>query len=339
MSPLRGSRDDRALGVARSRRNGFLSEMRTLGETPPHGERTRFVEASDGTRIAWHVHPTDDVSTSPRRRRTLVLTNGLSSTENFWKYLIPTLEDRYDLLVWNYRGHGESESAKNGDYRIVTHAADLERVVEAFRRERNLSEAPIHVAFSMGVTVLLELYRTRPDLVGAMVLIGGGADHPYASIPLFQIPGARRAVQYALSALSPVVPRIGPILKRVVRFEGLFPLAQLFGTIGRHAPRDEIEHFFRAVGDMDLHAYWGSVCSLMQQRASNMLSTVRVPVLVIAPERDVLALRADLRALHERIRGSEWTLVPRTGHAILLEAGARVGQRIRQFVDRLERLS
>lgn len=313
--------------------------MRTLGEAPPHGERTRYVRAADGTSIAWHLHPTDSSTVAPRRRRTLVLTNGLSSTENFWKYLIPILEERYDVVVWNYRGHGRSQSAKNRDYRIATHTSDLERVVEAARRERNATDAPVHIAFSMGVTVVLELYRTRPDLVAGMVLIGGGADHPYASIPLFRVPGFRSLVRAALRAASPVVPRLGPVIRRVVRFDGLFPLAQLLGTIGRDAPRDEIEHFFRAVGDMDLEAYWESVCSLMGQCASNMLATVRVPVLVVAPERDVLALRAELRQVHEQIPRSEWTLIPGTGHAILLEAGERVGTRIRQFLERLDRWS
>ena len=60
----------------------------------------------------------------------------------------------------------------------------------------------------MGVTVLLELYRARPDLVQAMVLIAGGADHPYASSPLFRVPFARAAIRGGLRAASPIVPAL-----------------------------------------------------------------------------------------------------------------------------------
>ena len=44
----------------------------------------------------------------------------------------------------------------------------------------------------------------------------------------------------------------------------------------------------------------------MEARASDVLPRVRVPVLIVAPERDVMVLRGDLGALRDGIRGAEW---------------------------------
>jgi pimeloyl-ACP methyl ester carboxylesterase len=104
------------------------------------------------------------------------------------------------------------------------------------------------------------------------------------------------------------------------------------GALGESAPRAEVERFFRAVGAMDLRAYVGTLASLVGARASDILPRVRVPVLVVAPERDVMALRGDLVALREAIPGAEWLELPGTSHAVLLEAGSTIADRVRAFV-------
>jgi pimeloyl-ACP methyl ester carboxylesterase len=290
--------------------------------------------AGDGTRIAWREHA---ASADAAERAPFVLTNGLSTTANFWSPLVAGLAPGRRVFDWWYRGHGESDRSRSDAYTVAQHADDLRLVTEAVlaRSGASAREAPVHVAFSMGVTVLLELYRARPDLVRAMVLVAGGADHPYASSSLFRVPLARAAVRGALRAASPVVPAMAPIARRVAASRVLFPLARSLGAIGRDAPREEVEHFFRGVGSMDLRAYWETLRSLMEARASDVLPRVDVPVLVVAPERDVMALRGDLDALRDAIPGAEWLAVPGTSHAILLEAGSAIAARALAFAASL----
>jgi pimeloyl-ACP methyl ester carboxylesterase len=293
----------------------------------------RFALAADGTRLAWYAHAGRDAAP---HRRSVLLTNGLSTTDNFWRPLARALAPERRVVHWSYRGHGASETAWSGEYSIRTHADDLARVTEAALVEDASHRAPVHVAFSMGVTVLLELWRARPDLVSAMVFIAGGADHPHASSPVFRVPGVRGAIHAALGALSPLVPHVAPVARRVGASRALFPIAQAVGAIGRDAPREEVEHFFRSVGAMDLRAYWESMRSLMDAHGSDVLGTVRVPVLVVAPERDLLASRAELEALRRGVPDAEWLHVPRTSHALLLEAGDVIGARVRAFAARAE---
>jgi pimeloyl-ACP methyl ester carboxylesterase len=292
----------------------------------------RFVSAPDGTRLAWRTHSGGGREEDLRGKRAIILTNGLSTTDNFWTPIVRALGGDNRVVDWSYRGHGESESARTGDYAIKTHAKDLERVTEAVRAQGTSALPPVHVAFSMGVTVLLELVRTRPELVGAMVLVAGGADYPRSSSALLRVPGARSAIRGALRALSPIVSRASPVTRRIAAARALYPMAQAVGAIGKGAPREEVEHFFRAVGAMDLEAFLESARSLMDAHASDVLPRVKVPVMIVAPEHDLLASRADLEALRDGLPAAEWLTVPGTTHAMLLEAGGAVGARIREFL-------
>jgi pimeloyl-ACP methyl ester carboxylesterase len=300
---------------------------------PPAVMRTgmtgvHHLAAADGTRIAWRTRA---ARVGEPRRPSFLLTNGLSTTDEFWGPLAGVLTADHEVVDWWYRGHGESESSRSGDYAIATHADDLRRVAEAAQGVGGRGEPPVHVAFSMGVTVVLELYRVRPDLVGAMVLVAGGADHPYASSRVLGAAVVRRAVRSALRAAAPLVPGRSTLTTKLMASPLLYTLARSIGAIGAAAPRPAVERFFRAVGTMDLRAYFGTLRSLMDARASDVLPRVGVPVLVVAPGRDVMALRGDLTALRDSIPGAQWMELPDTSHAILLEAGVAIADRIRAF--------
>jgi pimeloyl-ACP methyl ester carboxylesterase len=299
------------------------------------------VLSRDGTAVGWHDFPALGAGGAVDARPPIILTTGLGTTPNFWSGLVAALAPEHRVVRWDYRGHGDSEVSRGGDYSMATQADDLARVTLAALGERvdGRDHAPtpvVHVGFSMGVTVLLELYRRRPELVRAMVLIAGGADHPYGASALFQLPGVRAALQGALFAASPVVPRLSPVTRYLSKSRLLYPLGRALGALGPDAPRDEIEHFFRTVGAMDWGAYWSTLRALFDSHASDVLPTVSVPVLVIAPEHDVMAPSADLEQLRRSIPGAEWIQIPGTGHALLLEAGDAVAQAVRSFLRRLD---
>ncbi|MFO0675600.1 MAG: alpha/beta hydrolase [Polyangiaceae bacterium] len=291
------------------------------------------VTAADGTRIAWTAH-----GQGAPGGAAFVLTNGLSTTENFWRPLVGGLADHRALATWRYRGHGDSESAKSGDYRVATHADDLARVTEAARRA--FPEAvwpPVHVGFSMGVRVVLELRKRRPDLVGGLVLVAGGAGAPYASSPVFRSGWAGKVARTFVDTTAKVLPKGRAVLRPVLGSTIAVRASKIVGAIGRAVPDEDVQHFFGAVGDMDLVAYGETLRDLMTCRAGDVLGDVDVPTLIVVPEHDVMALQGDLRELREGIPSAKSFPIPGTGHAILLEAGEAIVRRVRTFVEGLER--
>jgi pimeloyl-ACP methyl ester carboxylesterase len=288
----------------------------------PDGARSHIV-SRDGTRIAWYSR---GAASEDGARPPVILTNGLGSTAGFWTTLASTLAHDHRVVHWDYRGHGDSEVSRTNDYAISTQADDLRRVAEA------AGGPAIHVAFSMGVTVLLELYRRHPDLVRAMVLIAGGADYPYATSLVFRVPGVHAALRAWLHAAAPVVPHLRPLTRRLARSRALFPMGRAFGALAPSAPRDELEHFFQAVGEMDPAAYWATLRALVEAHASDVLPHISVPVLIVAAGHDVMAPHSDLEQLRDSIPGAKWLEVPATGHAVLLEAGDSVARGVREFL-------
>jgi pimeloyl-ACP methyl ester carboxylesterase len=295
---------------------------------------THYVTARDGTRLAYHIHLDRDAGDEAAlaRRPTLLLSNGVGTSENFWKHLVHAFAGDFRVVHWDYRGHGESERALGGDYAIRTHADDLLRVTEAVIARGDGHTAPVHVGFSMGVAVVLEGYQVRPDLFTAMVLLAGAAGAPYLS----RLPGAQTAVNLLFAAATPLLPVAVPLVRRLFRSPLAYPLARALGVLQPQAPREDIDMLFRGLVAMDPLAFWHSVRGLMATRGTKALRRVTVPTLVVAAEHDRFVPRYDMRALHAGIAGSRYVLVEDAGHANLLEAGPEVAAQIRLFLRTLE---
>src|SRR5690349_15004882 len=79
----------------------------TGGPTRPMlGTMTRrqgSVQGSDGTEVSYEL-----VGNGPA----LVLTNGLTTTSTFWKYLQPRWAPHHSVLTWDFPGHGKSAPAR-----------------------------------------------------------------------------------------------------------------------------------------------------------------------------------------------------------------------------------
>ena len=181
----------------------------------PYRRLTRFVTAPEGTRVAWHTHVgnarEEEAESALAHRPAVLLTNGIGTSENFWRHIIADLEQDHRVVHWNYRGHGHSDVALDGDYSVEAHVGDLERVTEEMM-VRGDGRPPHHVGFSMGVRVVLELYRRRPELVPAMTLIAGSPSSPDPSAWFIPLPGGHDTLAHALRNLTPLVPQVAPLV-------------------------------------------------------------------------------------------------------------------------------
>lgn len=99
-------------------------------------------------------------------RETLVLLSGWSQTAAMYGRLLDELGDRYRVVAYDHRNHGESGSSDNGA-RIASLAADLREVLE----QLGIEKAHL-LGNSMGCSVMwsyVDLYGT--DRVSSLVLV------------------------------------------------------------------------------------------------------------------------------------------------------------------------
>lgn len=305
------------------------------GDPMSYRRLTRFVVAPDGSRIAYHTHhgklPSETFQQEMAGWPPVLLTNGIGSSENFWRYIVGNLEQDHRVVHWNYRGHGASGDSVSGDYGIPTHVDDLERVTETMMAEGN-GRPPHHIAFSMGVRVVLELYRRRPELVPAMTLIAGpagatgGQDAPWTGRL------GQGALKQVLRAATPLVPLASPAVRLFLGSSLAYPMGRLTGTLRARAPREDIRELLVAVRQMNPAAYWRTLRGLMEGDAWDVLSTVKVPVQLIAAANDQLVPLSEMQRMRRQLPHAHWLLVEDAGHAGLVEAGDEIADAVRTFL-------
>lgn len=289
--------------------------------------------ARDGTRIAYHTHLGAQPSESALGSRpTVLLTNGVGTPENFWRFLVADLVEEHRIIHWSYRGHATSGLAATGDYGLAAHVDDLARVTRAVMA-RGDGRPPHQVAFSMGVRVVLELYRRHPELVPSLTLIAGSARAP--GILLLRVPGSASAMRWAMDVGTPLVPVLAPFLRVLLGSRLAVPAGRALGLLRARAPRGDIEAFLEAVSRMDAAAYWKSLRGLLDGDSSDVLPTIRVPTQVVAAANDTLVPLEEVARLHAGIPGARWLRVEDAGHAGLVEAGAEMAAGVRFFLRSL----
>ena len=94
----------------------------------------------------------------------VVMAHGITDNGLCWSRVARALEDEFDLIMVDARGHGLSEKPEHG-YAPADHAADLAGLIEALGLEK-----PGAMGHSMGGGAVSLLSMTYPDLVGAVVL-------------------------------------------------------------------------------------------------------------------------------------------------------------------------
>ena len=89
----------------------------------------------------------------------LVLTHGSWTDGTGWNPAVTELAERYQVVVWDRRGHSRSQTGERPGSRAED-AADLAGLIE------HVSDGSVHVAGnSYGAIVTLTLLTARPDLV------------------------------------------------------------------------------------------------------------------------------------------------------------------------------
>jgi pimeloyl-ACP methyl ester carboxylesterase len=101
---------------------------------------------------------------------TLLLSNGFSGTTKVWSGVIDALAKRYRVILWDMRGHGQSDAPD--DIELYTRDATIEDML-ALLAEVDAKEAHIG-GHSLGGYLSIELYRRHPEIFKSLLLFNTG---------------------------------------------------------------------------------------------------------------------------------------------------------------------
>jgi pimeloyl-ACP methyl ester carboxylesterase len=244
----------------------------------------------DGVPIHYEVH-------GPEHAPPILLSHGYGATCRMWDGQVAAFGDRYRLVLWDMRGHGQSgDPAGPALYSHALTVADMAAVLDACGIER-----AIVGGLSLGGVMSLAFHLAYPDRVRALMLFDTG--------PGFRNPEARRQWNERAEARA-----------RDLEEKGL--PASVGGAetrLGRHRSAQGLAGAARGMLTMTDGSLIGS------------LPQIAVPTLVLigANDRHFLAA-ADYMAA--KIPGAQKAVIPNAGHAANLDQPEAFNRAVAAFL-------
>ncbi|PZU91279.1 MAG: 3-oxoadipate enol-lactonase [Chelatococcus sp.] len=255
-----------------------------------------FVERH-GTRLYWKLEGVAD-------RPPLVLLNSIGTDMSLWDAAMPHLLAAFRVLRLDTRGHGASD-ASGGDCTLTMLADDVAAAMDA----AGIARAAV-AGVSLGGMIAMELALARPDRVSALGLICTSATMDRAAWQ-DRIDKVRAGGTAAIADLA----------------------MQRFLSAAFAAARPEVaESVRRGLTSMPGEGYAGAGAAIRDMDVLARLSGLRLPVLVVAGERDASTpLAGHGEHLLAAIEGAQLARLD-CGHLAPLEVPAELAAALRAFL-------
>ena len=231
----------------------------------------------------------------------VLLTHGFAATSSMWRGQAEAFCDRHQVITWDMRGHGRSDSpSKEAAYSVEETLADMAALLDALGHER-----AIIGGHSLGGYMSLAFTMRHPERVHALLIIDAG--------PGYKSDAPRKEWNEMAGGLA----------RRLER-DGLQTLTKL-GSEMNASEHDSASGLAMAA------------CGMLTQRDSaviDALPDIAVPTLVIVGEKDRSYLAAS-DYMAKKIPGATRVVIPNAGHAVNLHQPDLFNETVGSFLERV----
>ncbi len=260
----------------------------------------------------------------------LALANGLGGPASAFRHQIAHFERRYRVVTWDYRGlYASRGDAAPERVDVAAQAEDLEDLLAS-----ETKEPAIVVGWSMGVQVALELVRSAPARVSALVLISGASGRPLTNL---RVPRAERWLPDLIERVRPYHAVGSRLLARAARSRTAVDLVRRLRFVNPRVDTDELLALAREFTELDFDVYLRTLAALERHDTAAALRAVNQRTLVVAGERDPLFSPRLARELTTRLSHAELYVVPGATHYAPLEFPELVNARTDRFLAEIAR--
>ncbi|MFF9014766.1 alpha/beta fold hydrolase [Streptomyces sp. NPDC014870] len=236
----------------------------------------------------------------------VVLVHGAAVDGRMWQPQIEALADEFTVVAWDEPGSGRSGALPAG-FGLEDYARALPAVIE------DVGLGPAQVGgLSWGGTVVLELYRWRPDLVRSLLMVDTYADWKGSLPPeevAARVEGARRMLAAPADEFDPTLPGLyadGP----PARF------AAMLDAMSREVRPETLARQLSLMAEAD---------------ETDLLPRITVPTLLLWGELDARSPLYVAHAFRDAIPHAELVTIPAVGHMSNLEAPEAFTAAVRAF--------
>ena len=248
----------------------------------------------DGVNIYYEVHGSGPA---------ILFTHGYSATSQMWKGQIEALSKDHTFVVWDMRGHGQSDyPAEQSAYSEEATVADMAAILDAVG-----ARTAIVGGLSLGGYMSLAFHRVHPERIDALLIIDSG--------PGFRKDDARAAWNKRAHETSERYDKEGLAVLKSGSAERAFAV---------HRSADGLARAARG---------------MLAQRNSGVfesLPNIKVPAIIIVGANDTPFLAAS-DYMAAKIPGARKVVIRDAGHASNIDQPKAFNDAVTRFISGLAR--
>ena len=224
----------------------------------------------------------------------LVFSHSLACSTRMWEGQIAAFRDRYRVLVYDTRGHGQTAAPK-GQYTLEGLADDLQALFRHLKIQK-----PHLVGLSMGGMIAQTFALKYPGVLASLVLADTTSRYPAEAAAMWQ-------------------DRI-----RIAETKGMEPLVQAtlerwFTAPFRNNRKDDVARVAAQILKTPVPGYVGCCHAIPKIDVTARLKELALPALVICGEQDPATPPAMAREIEKALPGAQLALIPQAAHLANIE--------------------
>lgn len=243
-------------------------------------------------------------------RPTIVFVHGLSGSSSAWIKYEKKFEDKFNLLTFDLRGHGQSPRYyKYEDYKIESFAEDIYELIKFLEIKEF-----VLAGHSFGALIVLEFVRRHEDLVKSIILLS---------------PNTTVNKRMLAKIIKPLL-----FLSRLISWLPLFPKNGGHVDYSRF-PNTGDWNIFRILADIrntGLNVYLYGSRQAYKFDCEKYLSEIHIPALIIHGKKDTIFPVKNSIMMSKKIKNSRIIILENANHIIVLNNFFEINGAIETFV-------
>jgi 3-oxoadipate enol-lactonase len=238
----------------------------------------------------------------------LVFSHSLACSSRMWDNEIAKHKDRFRVLVYDTRGHGQSAAPK-GPYTLEQLADDLQALLKHLKIEQ-----PHYVGLSMGGMIGQTAALKYPGLFRSMTLCDTTSRYPAEAQPMW-------TDRIGIAESKGMAPLVQPTLER------------WFTESFRKNHPDKVKPIAALIEKTPAAGYAGCCAAIPKINVTPRLKELKVPTLVICGNDDPATPPAMAREIQENIPGAKLALIPQAAHLANIEQPEAFNRALADFLS------
>jgi len=239
----------------------------------------------------------------------VILIHGFPFNRRMWDKQVEVLKEKYRVIAYDVRGHGNSD-AGTGDFSIELFAHDLISLMDSLKIEK-----AIICGLSMGGYIALNAIENYPERINALIL----CDTTCKS-------DTSEGIEKRMKAIE-------SIRERGVETYADGSLKNFFANESFKTKKEIIAEVRQMMVNTTENTIIETLLALSKRKETcSVLSEIKVPVLLLVGDEDIITPPEAAIFMHKEIKGSMLGIIEHAGHISNLENPDMFNEHLSEFI-------